>query len=142
MTENEQRQAVIAEAMTWLCTPYLHHASVKGVGVDCAQILIEVYSAVGMAEKVDVGEYPIDWAMHRSDERYLGWIEKYARRVEVPLPGDIALWKFGRCFSHAAIVVAWPEIIHSYRGEGVVMGDGLKGALEKRDVLFYSLWGR
>lgn len=35
---SEQRAAVAQEALAWLGTPYHHHARIKGVGVDCAQI--------------------------------------------------------------------------------------------------------
>lgn len=39
--ELQQRAAVIAEAESWLSTPYHHEARIKGHGVDCAQILDE-----------------------------------------------------------------------------------------------------
>ena len=63
------------------------------------------------------------------------------RSVAEPLPGDIVLYKFGRCFSHAGIVIAWPQIIHSYRGLGVVYGEGDGGVFVGRDRKFFSLWG-
>lgn len=140
MTE-QQRQAVIEEARTWLRTPYHHEAGVKGAGVDCAFLLIRVFHACGLIPDIDPRPYPADWALHRDDERYLGWVDRYARRVDVPQPGDIAIWKFGRCFSHAAIVTGWPEIIHAYRREGCVQGDGIAGDLAGREVRFYSVWG-
>jgi len=34
MNEHTARQAIIAEARSWIGTPYLHHGRVKGVGVD------------------------------------------------------------------------------------------------------------
>src|SRR5579864_4635628 len=43
-----------------------------------------------------------------------------------PLPADLALWRFGRCFSHGAIVVDWPLVIHAYAGRGCVMEDAAK----------------
>jgi cell wall-associated NlpC family hydrolase len=135
------REAIIKEAESWLCTPYHHHAAVKGAGVDCAQILIEVYSAIGLAEKVDVGYYPSDWMLHRSEERYLGWIEKYCHQVTNPLMGDIVLFKFGRCFSHSGIVVDYPKIIHAQRDDGCCYADASMGILAGRDVLFYSFFG-
>ena len=58
------RQEIIDEAATWLRTPYHHAAAIKGAGVDCAQILIEVYAAVGLADKPDVGNYAPDWMLH------------------------------------------------------------------------------
>ena len=38
-----QRAAVVAEARSWIGTPYHHAADVKGHGVDCAMLLIRVY---------------------------------------------------------------------------------------------------
>lgn len=139
---NEQRQRVVEEAKTWLLTPYHHKAAVKGAGVDCAQILLEVYYAAGLTDKrVDVGDYPMDWMMHRSEEQYLGWLYKYGHEVKEPLPGDVVIYKFGRCFSHAGIIIDWPTIIHSYRKEGgVVWGRGDKGEFEGREMKFISFW--
>lgn len=140
MDNLEQRMAVLAEARSWLRTPYHHMGKVKGVGVDCAQILIAVYHAAGLIPDIDPGYYPPDWALHRGDEVYLSWLEKYGRLVDVAQPGDVAVWKFGRCFSHGAIVLEWPQIIHSYRTEGCVIGHGDQGDLAGREVKFYSLW--
>lgn len=147
-TEQRQRESVIAEALTWEKTPFHSMARVKGAGVDCAQFLIVVYATVGLIEDFDPGYYPADWALHKDEERYLGWVEKLAKPVDAPLPADIAVWKFGRTFSHAAIVVDWPKIIHAQIGVGVTLGEGnaawlvnqIKG--EPRPVRFYSLWAR
>lgn len=137
-----QRAAVVAEAESWLRTPYHHRANVKGGGVDCAWLLIEVFAATGMIERFDPGEYPLDWMMHRDDERYLGWVERHACEVLTPLPGDIAVWRFGRTFSHGAIVTEWPFVIHAHRRERmVVRGDATQGELGMRERRFYSLFG-
>lgn len=136
------RQRIVEEAQSWLGTPYHHMACVKGAGVDCAQILIAVYSDVLALDKPDVGHYPADWMLHRSEERYLWWLLKYCEETDVPLPGDIAVFKFGRCFSHAGIVINWPEIIHAHmQSKGVCLADATKGDLEGRDMKFYSIKG-
>ncbi len=136
----QQRAAVVSEAMTWLRTPYHHAARVKCAGVDCAQILIGVYSAVGLVDAFDTGDYPSDWMLHRDEERYLAWVEKYAVKVDVPQSGDIAMFQFGKTVSHGAIVIDWPTIIHAYRQERmVVLGDATKGDLAHRLRGFYSL---
>lgn len=138
-----QRQAVVAEAKTWLKTPYHHSARIKGAGVDCAQILIAVYSACGIIEAFDPGYYPSDWMLHRSEERYLSWIDKYAQVTDTPLPGDIVLYRFGRCISHGGIVIEWPTIIHAHMPDRqVTLAEGDKGSLGKRLHLFYTLWGK
>jgi cell wall-associated NlpC family hydrolase len=140
--EETERQTVIAEAKTWLGTPYHHMGRVKNAGTDCAMILAEVFEAVGLIPHLEIEHYPLDWMNHRDEERYLGWVKKYAHEVTEPRPGDIALFRFGRCISHGAIVVEWPMVIHSYIQEGgVCISDASKGALEKRLHSFYSFWG-
>lgn len=137
-----QREAVVAEARTWLRTPYHHQGRLKGVGVDCAMLLCDVYHAVGLIPHLDPRPYPPDWHLHRSTERYLGWVEQYAGSVEAPQPGDIALWRFGRCFAHGAIVEAWPLVIHAVMRERIcTRTDALINPyLSRREVRFYSLW--
>jgi NlpC/P60 family putative phage cell wall peptidase len=157
MTELEiaQRRAVVAEARSWLGTPYHHEAQVKGAGVDCAQLLIGVFSAPGVAliEPLDVPRYPPDWHLHRSAERYLAIVLDHAREIAGPPgPGDIVLWRFGRCFSHGAIVVDWPTVIHAYVGRACVLedaeaavwlstiGERAEGHGRPRPRRFFSLW--
>ncbi|MEW6563304.1 MAG: hypothetical protein AB1400_08765 [Pseudomonadota bacterium] len=139
--EARQRARVLEAARGWLCTPYHHRAGIKGAGVDCAQLLIQVYAEAGVIEAFDTGEYPIDWMMHRDEERFLWWMEQHAAEVAVPQPGDAAVWQFGRSFSHGAIVTAWPEVIHAYRPDRMVSyGDATQGGLAGRPVKFYSIW--
>ena len=69
-TRLELVERVVAEAKTWLRTPYHHAADIKGVGVDCAMILLRVYQAVGaVPPEVDPRPYPADWFLHRDEER-------------------------------------------------------------------------
>ncbi len=155
--EAERRLTIVSEAKTWLGTPYHHEARVKGVGVDCAQLLLAVYSApgVGLIPEIAVAHYPRDWHMHRSAERYMAIVREHAREIEgPPQPGDVVLWRFGRCFSHGAIVIAWPIVIHAYldaecRLEDAerarwltVLGQGESAALGARirPRKFFSFW--
>jgi cell wall-associated NlpC family hydrolase len=141
--ERAQRAAVVQEAMGWLRTPYHHQGNVKGAGVDCAFLLIRVYHAVGLIPDIDPRPYPMDWHLHRGEERYLRWVEEYARPVDEPQPGDIVLYQFGRCVSHGAIVVEWPTILHAYVGEGCVLSDASNTPrLSERQKGFYSIWGK
>jgi len=143
-TESTQRAAVVTEALSWLGTPYHHHARVKGAGADCGLSLAAIYEAAGVLPKVDPGEYPPDWMCHRDEERYLGVVEQYAHRIEgPPQPGDIALFRFGRTISHGAVVIEWPTILHAYAVAGeVVLDDGVANQdLAPRLVGFWSPWG-
>lgn len=134
------RKTIIDEAMTWLRTPYHHRANVKGAGVDCLFLIIEVYVACGLLPRPAIPEYPEDVMMHRGEETMLNGFIANAKEVEHPKPGDVALWKFGRIFSHGAIVIDWPQIIHAHRPERcVVLSDGSSGLFHGREVKFYSM---
>lgn len=107
------RDAIVLEARRWIRTPYHHRARVLGAGVDCVQLLVAVYEAVGLVRNVALPSYPPDWFLHSNDERYLKGLLAFADRVETPLPGDIAVFRHGRAVSHAGIVSAWPLVIHA-----------------------------
>lgn len=117
-----QRQAVAAEALTWLGTPYHHHGRVLGAGVDCAQILCAVYEACGLVPHVDPGFYAHDHHLHRANELYIEWLERVgAREVQCPALGDIGLWQFGRTWSHGGLLVGPDLVLHAYIGRGVIL---------------------
>lgn len=138
--EFDQRSRVVAEAASFLRTPYHHQGRLKGVGVDCLMFLCEVYQRAGLVPFVDPRPYPRDWHLHRGEERYLRGLMQYAKLVDAPKAGDVALFKFGRCFSHAAIMINETELIHSYIGLGVVLGVLGQVPLQDREVQFFSLW--
>ena len=134
-----QRRRVVAEAKTWLRTPYHHMGRIKGGGTDCLMLLAEVYEAAGVIRRVDVPFYPPDWNLHRDSERYLQGLMRYAREIGgPPQDGDVAVFKFGRCFAHGAIVVSWPRLIHAWCDAGVVFADSGQPPLIGRQVRFFD----
>lgn len=145
-SEFSERARVVAEARAWLGTPYHHRACLKGVGVDCAQLPIGVWSAVGLIRKFDTGDYPADWHLHREEERYAGFVLRYADEIapDDAQPGDLILFKFGRAFSHGAILVAPGVVIHAVRKDGcVTLGDLDRDVdLLDRPRRYFSFWRR
>lgn len=150
----DQRQAVVAEARSWLRTPYHHRAHVKGGGVDCAYLILEAFVGAGVHPRFDPGRYNHDWHLHRSEERYLSVVEEHMARIddtEAPFaqrpefsaePGDVLMWRLGRTFSHGAIVTRWPWIIHSYFPARMVEEVDLRGTpMAVRPMRAYSYWG-
>lgn len=147
------RVAIVEEAKTWLRTPWHHCARVKGAGVDCGQLIIACYVNAGLVPDFQTGDYTADWHLHRSEERYLEFVEAHLDRCDAPLPGDVVVWRFGRTFSHGAIVVDWPLVIHAFVPErAVVYGEADKGFLVRehnpkggplwREHRFYTIAGR
>lgn len=140
--KEELQNAVIAEAMTWLGTPWHHRARVKGAGVDCAQFLIAVYSAAGLIPEFDSGDYPKDWHLHQDEPRFKNWLLQFADPVATPEPGDVAMFRFGRHESHASIVIDFPKVIHAWIDEKmVVVSDASLQPLKNRVAGFYRLKG-
>lgn len=138
------REAVVAEALSWELTPYHHRARIKGVGVDCAQLPAAIYEAVGLIPHIEP-EYSPQWMLHRDVEQFLGWVRAYAREIDrgIAGPGDLAIWKFGRCYSHSAIIIDLPEVIHAViRGGGVLRANiDRDSELAERPVKFFTLFG-
>lgn len=140
-----QRAAVVAEALSWLGTPWVHAARIKGAGVDCGQFLADVFERAGVVAHVPTPAYAQDWALHRSEEVFRGIVEQYARPLPsgaAPAPGDVLLFRFGRCLSHGGIVVEGRMFVHAYLNAGRVVVDSLdnNGDLAARCVGAWSPW--
>lgn len=63
---------IVAEALTWLGTPYRHQASVKGVGCDCLGLVRGVWRAVYGSEPEAAPGYTPDWAEARGARDFGG----------------------------------------------------------------------
>ncbi|MGB8422174.1 hypothetical protein [Paraburkholderia sp.] len=116
-------ESVIAEARSWLRTPWHHRARVKGLrgGVDCVMLLAEVYEAVGAIEHVEPEYYPADIMLHRGGEPVVVWLERLGVEVSAPVLGGVIVYQFGHSYSHAGICVGTDAIIHAYRSCGQVV---------------------
>lgn len=119
----ERRIHIIQEARSWLGTPYHHKGRIKGVGVDCGGLLYEVYGKF-----MPLGPYPEyyaeDWALHQdNNEIYLEFMKPYTVPWDAPVPGGIAVFRYGRAFSHGAIISEKGTFIHSFgrTGRGKVL---------------------
>jgi len=133
------RSAVVKEAFEWVGTPYAHAHDIKGAGVDCAMLLVRVYVDCGLIPAFDPRPYHAQWFLHHDEPRYMNFVQEYGHRVDDPLPGDIAMYNFGRHAAHGAIVVDAYTMIHAYRLSRRVIHD-LKTSLEGRLDSYWSLF--
>ena len=137
------REDVVREALRWERTPYRARARLLGVGVDCAMFPAEVYHAVGLVPRLDP-VYSEQWMMNRDEEQFLSWVRPHAREIprhEVG-PGDFGIWRFGRCYSHGAIVIDAPLVIHAVVSAGAVVRADMDrdSDLADRPSLFFTLF--
>lgn len=113
----------VEAARGWLGTPYHSGARIKGVGVDCCQLLIAAFEESGYLAPRECrpAPYSHEWHLHRSEELYLQNLLRYCHEVTDPRPGDIAMFRFGRCVSHGGIMIDKNSLIHAYVGQGVII---------------------
>jgi cell wall-associated NlpC family hydrolase len=131
LEEAPTRAAIVAEARSWIGTPWRHAADVKGRsgGVDCAMLLVRVYVTLGLVAPFDPRPYPIDMMHHRNDDRFLRHLLANAKLVATPQPGDAILFRYGYAYSHGGIVThgAPLTIVHAYsRAKMVIEEDATK----------------
>lgn len=145
--EQQAREDIVREAREWLSTPYHSHARVKGVGVDCLTLVVEVLERVGVIEHQEIGYYSPEHHLHSAEELWKPVVELYAREMELPparlpKPGDLVLYRVAKSFNHNAIVIEWPTVIHADIRHGVLLADAERDAdlLGCPERAVFSLW--
>lgn len=145
-SEAEQRAAVLAVAPSWLGTPWVHMAGIKRQAVDCAHFLLRVFAEAGVIEHFDPPPYPRSWFVHQSEERFLGWVVEHFHCVERPMeqaqPGDVILYRIGRCYAHGALLVEPKLVIHAFAKNGqVIYTETFDPDLSSRSPRAFNPWG-
>ncbi|MDE2112522.1 MAG: C40 family peptidase [Alphaproteobacteria bacterium] len=87
---------VVALARTWIGTPYVHRASVKGVGCDCLGLLRGVWRELhGGEEPESPPPYSADWAEAQGTETLRDALARHLVAIDIKdiAPGDIALFR-------------------------------------------------
>jgi cell wall-associated NlpC family hydrolase len=122
-----ERRALLSEAHEWLGTPYHSCARVKGAGADCLTFVAGVFENTGLTGPIEIPAYNPEWHVHGDgEELYIGGLKRYCAEVSgPPEPGDVVVWKILKCFSHGAIVVEWPRIIHAHVRRNLNYDDAL-----------------
>lgn len=141
-----QRHRVVAEARKWLGTPYHCQADVRGAGIDCGMLIVRVFVDTGLCEPFDPRPYSDDWFLHRSEEKYLGFVFERCKEVQSPRPGDVVVFRYGRCYSHGGIITCGDPVtlVHAYQPAQRVIEETIagNGALShpSRRPRYFSYW--
>jgi cell wall-associated NlpC family hydrolase len=143
----EDRARVVAHARRWIETPYHSNADVLGTGVDCGMLLVRAFVDAGTVEPFDPRPYPADWHLHHGEERYLGFIRLHFGPVEREraAPGDVVVFRYGRCYSHGGIVtgIAPLTIVHAFMPYGRVVEEAMSFnadlARPERRPMFFAM---
>jgi NlpC/P60 family putative phage cell wall peptidase len=108
-------ERIVEEAKGWIGVPYQHRSWSK-FGCDCTGLIIGIMKALGFGPDYQVRLYPLDWCLHdMADNHLLEEISKYTNRIPKAhiIPGDILLFKWGKCASHMGILIEDNIFIHT-----------------------------
>ena len=133
---------IVTEARSWIGTRFHHQGRLKGVGVDCAGLVVGVAEALGMSVQ-DRSDYT-----RQPDGQMLEEVcDTQMLRIPVNAiePGDVILMRFEKEPQHLAIVGDYEfgglSIIHSYIQARGVVETRLDDAWLNRVVAAYRLQG-
>ena len=142
------RSDVVEAARSWIGTPYLHQASVKGVGCDCLGLLRGVWREAFGAEPEKVPPYTPDWSEPQGDEVLMRAAQRHLGDVSgTPMmAGQVVLFRMrkGAVAKHLGIVGEIGEtatFIHAYSGHGVVESPFSRPWLQRVAARFAFLEG-
>jgi len=116
------RHAILAEARTWIGTPYQHQASAKGAGCDCLGLVRGVWRALYGGEPEPFPAYTPDWAERQGAETLLEAAGRYLTPANAAQPGDVLLFRMHAeaPAKHVAILDEDDVLIQAYWGRSVV----------------------
>jgi NlpC/P60 family putative phage cell wall peptidase len=103
----EKSASILDIARSWIGTPYVHQASVKGAGCDCLGLLRGVWRELDGEEAEEIPPYRPDWDAPGGEVLRDG-LARHLSRVAVKdiVPGDVVLFRMVPRASarHCAIV--------------------------------------
>jgi NlpC/P60 family putative phage cell wall peptidase len=116
------RAALIAEARTWLGTPFVPRAAVKGAGCDCVGLL-NACRAFALREPLEpMPAYSWDFAADPDQDRIRDTAGRLLRPAATPRAGDVLIFRWRTCeaWAHAALMSGEGTMIHAIPPAGVV----------------------
>ena len=146
-------ERIVAEARTWLGTPYRHHGRRKGVACDCLGLIAGVGRALGLTAYDERGysPHPDGISLRAKCDSYLMPVEAAGDPGSEPWTGPPAgavllLWVQNRNVpQHLGIVSRLadgrPGLIHAHQMLGEVKEHGLDEFWRKRIVQIYDYPG-
>jgi NlpC/P60 family putative phage cell wall peptidase len=89
---------VIAAARGWIGTPYLHQASLKGVGCDCLGLLRGIWRELRGEEPEVLPHYSADWAEATGEETLSDALARHLTPIPsgVIVPGSVLVFRMTR----------------------------------------------
>lgn len=129
---------VVRQARTWLNTPYHHQGRLKGVGVDCAGLII------GVAHELQLSAFDIGGYTARPDGdslRQACQAQMQPLAIAALQPGDVLLFQFDAHPGHLGFFSGPDTLLHAYLPRRRVVEHALDAAWWRQVVGCYRLPG-
>ena len=122
-------------AESWIGTPFVPYAAIRGAGVDCVNLCAELLrSSCFPVEKGGWPRYSIDGGKHNRESQLIAWLDSHKLFQPVwnraataspytaahAMPGDVLCFRLGRSAHHAGLLVAGTKFIHCLFGRKVM----------------------
>ena len=123
---------IVAEARSWIGTPWQHQQRLKGIATDCIGLIGGVALEVGIEGAKEWADDPDLHHYGRIPDPHLllAGCDRFLERVEIAdvLPGDVLVMAFSRQPQHFAIVSKLDPmyLVHAYQSVGRVVENGAK----------------
>jgi NlpC/P60 family putative phage cell wall peptidase len=118
------REAILAEAVRWIGTPYCHQASRRGVGADCLGLIVGIWNALATTPLDLPRQDQRSWAQHADGEPLLDGLRQFLNEKPAATaePGNVLAlrWRSHWPASHLAVLMDDGTIVHAYEGGRVV----------------------
>ena len=126
MVQITKREEALQLARTWIGTPYKHQAMKKGLGCDCAGLVMGIWNELYGRPPKDfvLPPYTASWAEETGLQLMVDAGNKYFTQVPISemLPGDVIMY---RMYSkgptkHSGILASPNTMIHAYNHHNVM----------------------
>lgn len=123
--------ALQASARNWVGTPFVPHACIAGAGVDCVNLVVELYHRTGVwPVKPTLPSYTMDGGKHLAESLLLKSLDALPTLMRVdwstggsPAPGDLLCFTTSRVAHHTGIMLDEPLFIHALFSRVVTLGN-------------------
>jgi len=133
------REQIVAEARTYIGTPFHHQGRLKGVGIDCVGLIVNVGKSFDL-----VGHDNTEYSKYPDGKTLMEQINSYGVPIDTDKmqPGDVVVfWIVNpRTPTHIGIVTDY-GFIHTYADIGKVVEHRFTAAWKKRIVGVYKYPG-
>lgn len=126
--------------MEWVGTPFHHQGRLKGIGVDCAGVIV----CIGRKFGVDAGfKDDLDYGKSPDSKEMLYNLRTYMTPIEIAdaLIGDVLNFAPINGSQHLGILMTDGDVIHASEPDGKVIRQNLSGWLGTKRIGAYRYKG-